>query len=101
MAQLFANYALKTQGLPGGIVTGRDPKLLSAFWREIMTRLGIDLNMITTNHPEADGQMDSTHAQYLELFTQQNPEHGVISLLVQNVFIMRVPTHLLDAHPQH
>ncbi|CDJ28247.1 OSJNBb0049I21.6 protein, related [Eimeria mitis] len=53
----------------------RDPKFVSAFWRSLMQQLGINHNMTTANHPEADGQTERTNrtlVQYLRLYTQQN-----------------------------
>ena len=75
VAQLFINHVWKLHGLPKSIITDRDPKFVSAFWRSLMQQLGIDHNMTTANHPEADGQTERTNrtlVQYLRLYTQQN-----------------------------
>ena len=76
VAKLFLNHIWKLHGFPRSIITDRDPKFVSAFWRAFMTRLNIEHNMTTANHPEADGQTERTNrtlVQYLRLYAQQNP----------------------------
>ncbi|CDJ33009.1 Retrotransposon nucleocapsid protein, related [Eimeria mitis] len=75
VAQLFINHVWKLHGLPKSIITDRDPKFVSAIWRSLMQQLGIDHNMTTANHQEADGQTERnnpTLVQSLRLYTQQN-----------------------------
>ncbi|CDJ28185.1 Retrotransposon nucleocapsid protein, related [Eimeria mitis] len=75
VAQLFINNVWKLYGFPKSIITDRHPKFVSAFWRSLMQRLGIENNMTTANHPEANGQTERTNrtlVQYLRLDTQQN-----------------------------
>ena len=76
VAQLFINHVWKLHGFPKSIITDRDPKFVSAFWRELMQQLSIDHNMTTANHPEADGQTERTNrtlTQYLRLYTHEHP----------------------------
>ncbi|CDJ29330.1 Retrotransposon nucleocapsid protein, related [Eimeria mitis] len=75
VSQLFINHVWKLHGSPKSIIADRDPKFVSAFWRSLMQRLGIDHNMTTANHPEADGQTEGTNrtlVEYLRLYTQHN-----------------------------
>ncbi|CDJ29444.1 Retrotransposon nucleocapsid protein, related [Eimeria mitis] len=83
VAQLFINHVWKLHGFPKSIITDRDPKFVSAFWRSLVQQLGIDHNMSTANHPEADGQTERTNrtlVQYLRLYTQQNTPNWLDSL---------------------
>ena len=76
VARLFLNHVWKLHGLPRSIITDRDPKFVSGFWRAFMARLKVDHNMTAANHPEADGQTERTNRtlmQYLRLYTQRNP----------------------------
>lgn len=76
VAKLFLNHIWKLHGVPRSIITDRDPKFVSAFWRAFMSKLNIEHNMTTANHPEADGQTERTNrtlVQYLRLYVQQNP----------------------------
>ena len=77
VARLFINHVWKLHGPPRSIITDRDPKFVSGFWRAFTNQLKIDHNMTTTNHPEADGQTERTNrtlVQYLRLYVHKNPE---------------------------
>ena len=76
VARLFLTHVWKLHGFPRSIITDRDPKFVSSFWRAFMARLKIDHNVTTANHPEADGQTERTNRaliQYLRLYTHENP----------------------------
>ena len=51
MDQLYCIY-----GLPSNIVSDRDRKFNSHFWRAIFQRLGTQLNLSTADHLETNGQ---------------------------------------------
>lgn len=76
VARLFINNIWKHHGFPRSIITDRDPKFVSAFWRSFTKCLNVQHSMTTANHPEADGQTERTNRtllQYLRLYTQKNP----------------------------
>ena len=50
----FANI-FKLHGLPDNIVSDRDPKFTSAFWKRLMELSGIQLKMSSSRHPQTDG----------------------------------------------
>ena len=75
VARLFLTHVCKLHGFPRNIITDRNPKFVSSFWRAFMAHLKIDHNMTTANHPEADGQTERTNRaliQYLRLYTHEN-----------------------------
>ncbi|POM76099.1 Pol protein, partial [Phytophthora palmivora] len=57
-AQLFLDSVFRYHGLPGTIVSTRDPRFTEAFWDILFQLLGTKLAMSTADHPSADGQTE-------------------------------------------
>ncbi|BDA51628.1 probable transposon Ty3-G Gag-Pol polyprotein [Coccomyxa sp. Obi] len=58
VADLFYDTVIVNHGVPKDVVSDRDPRITSLFWRSLTGRLGIDLKMSTSRHPETDGQTE-------------------------------------------
>ena len=52
LARLFIEHLYKVYGLPADIVSDRDRKFDSHFWREVFKTLDTTLSMSTTDHPQ-------------------------------------------------
>ncbi|GAA5831147.1 hypothetical protein JCM3770_006366, partial [Rhodotorula araucariae] len=77
VADLFVTGVYRRFGLPSSIVSDRDPKFTSAFWRALNARLGIKLRMSTAAHPETDGRAEVTNksvGQTLRVLAEDNPD---------------------------
>ena len=59
--QLYIDYVVKHHGLPEDLVSDRDRRFLSRFWRSIFNSLGTELSPSTAYHPQSDGQTERTN----------------------------------------
>ena len=58
LAAIFIDNIFKHHGLPSSIISDRDPRFTSNFWRATFQILETKLNLSTAFHPETDGQTE-------------------------------------------
>jgi hypothetical protein len=58
LAKLFMDNVVRLHGIPDSIVSDRDPRMTSRFWKELWKLLGTKLKMSTAHHPQTDGQTE-------------------------------------------
>ena len=73
-ARLFMDNVFQLHGMPEVIISDRDPRFVSKFWKELFSLLEMDLWFSTTFHPQIDGQSEVT-IRVLDNFLQPCIEH--------------------------
>ncbi|CAI5485838.1 unnamed protein product [Closterium sp. Naga37s-1] len=57
-ARLFFDRIITIHGIPTTLISDRDPKFTSKFWKELMGLLGTKLAMSSAYHPQTNGQTE-------------------------------------------
>ena len=55
LAELYVEEIIRLHGVPLSIVSDRDPRFTSRFWKELQSTLGTNMKFSTTFHPQTDG----------------------------------------------
>ena len=58
LAELYVDEIVRLHGVSLSIVSDRDLRFTSRFWKELQSALGTRLNFSTAFHPQSDGQSE-------------------------------------------
>ena len=67
MTRIFMAHIFKHHGLPKTIVSDRDPKMTSLFWRGLFDNMGTKLDFWLAFHSQTDGQSELANSIVLHL----------------------------------
>jgi transposase-like protein len=77
-AKLFFENVYRYHGLPRKIISDRDPCFTGALWKELHRLLQVHLAMLSSFHPETDGQTERANRTVEEML-----RHYVASTLTR------------------
>ena len=87
VSKLYMQYVFAYFGMPSMIISDRDPKFLSDFWRSLMKTLAVTQMCSTAYHPQTDGQTERTNralGQMLRCTIQQIKNNLQMSIAQDN-----------------
>ena len=78
LARLFRNNIWKLHGLLESVISDRGPQFVAELTRELNRMLEIKTKLLTTSHPQIDGQterMNQELEQYLRFFIKHRQKN--------------------------
>ncbi|XP_075486269.1 uncharacterized protein LOC142525869 [Primulina tabacum] len=60
LASLYMDNIVKLHGVPVSILSDRDPRFVSRFWKSFQEAMGTKVTLSTAYHPQTDGQTERT-----------------------------------------
>jgi len=89
-ARLIFENIVRLHGVPRLVISDRDVRFTSRFWRELFALLGTQLNFSSAHHPQTDGQTERqnrTIEQMLRAMTSQFEEQWIDHLTAVEIAI--------------
>lgn len=80
VARVFIKEIVRLHGFPRRILSDRDAKFTSKFWKALFKAIGTELNMSTAFHPKSDGQSERVNQvieDFLWAYCNQQPSSWV------------------------
>jgi hypothetical protein len=68
LSSIYMREVVRLHGLPSSIVSDRDPKFMSKWWRELHRIMGTKLLMSTLFHPQTDGITERANRSIGQIF---------------------------------
>nr|GFA56657.1 putative reverse transcriptase domain-containing protein [Tanacetum cinerariifolium] len=76
LAKIYLKEVATRHEIPVSIISDRDPRFASNFWRSLQNALGTRLDMSTAYHPETDGQSERTIQTLEDMFCACTNDFG-------------------------
>ncbi|GAA5988700.1 hypothetical protein JCM11641_006509 [Rhodosporidiobolus odoratus] len=102
VADAFHLSVFRRFGLPAVIVSDRDPKFNSAFWRALNSKIGTSLPMSTAAHPQTDGCTEVTNktvGTILRIFCEDQPDDWANKIVACEFAVNSAPSAATSLSP--
>lgn len=102
VADLYFREVMRLHGVPKTIVSDRDVKFLSYFWKTLWHKLGTKLLFSTAYHPQTDGQtevVNRTMAAILRTLVSKNQKDWDVKLAHAEFAYNRAPSSTTKSSP--
>jgi hypothetical protein len=76
IAEIFMKEIFRLHGIPKMVISDRDVKFTSTFWKELFAGLDTNLNFSTSYHPQMDGKTERTNQiveDMLQMYVRTKP----------------------------
>ena len=83
LAELYVHEIVRLHGVPITIVSDRDSRFTSKFWKSLHKAIGTQLNFSTAFHPQTDGQSKRTIKHWRICFVRA---HWIFKVLGANTY---------------
>lgn len=67
MAQLYMEKVVSLHGIPTSIISNRDSRFTSGFWKGLQKAMGTSLDFSTAFHPQIDGQTERVNQVFEDM----------------------------------
>jgi hypothetical protein len=102
VARLFRDHAFPYTGIPKRIISDRDTRFTSQFFKELCAQLEIKQNMSSAYHPQTDGQSEQTNQTVetiLRIFCNHQQDNWADWLKVAQYMINSCPSSTTKKPP--
>ncbi|GJV85702.1 putative reverse transcriptase domain-containing protein, partial [Tanacetum coccineum] len=98
LTQLYLKEIVCRHGVPISIISDRDSKFASRFWRSLQGALGTQLDMSTAYHPQTDGQSERTIQTLEDMLRACVIDFGVLERVGPVAYKLELPRELQGIH---
>jgi hypothetical protein len=101
-AHVFIEKYVPLHGMPVQLVSDRDPKFLSDFWKTIKNHMGIQQTLSTTDHPQTNGlqeRMFKTFNQIMRCYVNVRQDDWELFLPIVEFNMNSTPKRKINKTP--
>ena len=76
IVEIFMKEIFRLHGIPKMVISDRDVKFTSTFWKELFVGINTNLSCSTSYHPQTDGQTERTNQiieDMLQMYVRTKP----------------------------